>query len=205
MNLARVAEPPHLRTAIMAYTTSNGIVEPAAQAGVSWFYRLNSVYDPDASGVGSSAIPYATYAGLFLNYRVLRVTIRVQGTITLAGGNGWGNVVVAPVAKQAVVPTNPNTWAVMPHAIVRAVAPNANGGPTIFSITKTFNNWDVARISRREYITDMDWSGSVGANPALQNYVMVSVGGVGSGVTASMFYKVQISYEVEWFNPVPLQ
>lgn len=202
--LPRVSQTPQSRAVLLSYATTISLAESAAGSGATYFYRLNSVYDPDASGVGGVAIGYNTYAALYLNYKVRRVTVRLQGTGTMASG-GAMRVTLAPVPFQAVVPANKHTWVLIPGSVSKMIAPNANGGPTIVNLVAAYDNAAVARITPQQYSNDMDWSGAVGSNPARQNYLMLAIDTINSGTVGTLGYAIQITYEVEWFNPVPLQ
>lgn len=202
-NLPLVSQTPQSRRVLLSYSTSISLVESAAGSGATYFYRLNSPYDPDASGVGAVAIGYSTYAALFLNYKVHRVTVRLQGTTNPSTG-GAARVTIAPVAYQAVVPANKQTWSLIPGSVTKLLSPNANGGPSVANLVASYDNAAVARVTKQQYAVDMDWSGQIGSNPARQNYLMVAVDSVGSSTVATLNYNIQITYEVEWFNPVPL-
>lgn len=188
----------------MTYSTATAIAEGGAGGGVSYFYRLNSVYDPDASGVGTTATGYSTWAALFLNYKVRRVTVRVQGTPNTAN-NSYVMAIMAPVPSQAVIPTNPLLWVSIPKAVIQSATPNANGGKSLVTYIRTFDIASVAGVTKAQYQNDMDFSGTVGSNPARQVYFFVGMRSIGSGTPATFNYTVQISYEVEWFNPTPIQ
>lgn len=202
--LPAVSTTPPSRRILMTYSTSISLTESAAGNGATYFYRLNSVYDPDSSGVGASAIGYSTWSALYLNYKVSRVTARIQGTAVCASG-GFVNVIMAPVPFQAVVPANKQTWKLIPGSMFRATPPNANGGPTIVNMSRSYDLARVARVSKRQYDVDMDWSGQVGSNPARQTYLLIAIDSVGSGTVGSFSYNIQLTYQVEWFNPVPMQ
>jgi hypothetical protein len=190
----------------MTYSTSNSITEAAAGAGATTFFRLNSVYDPDASGVGTSAFGYATWAGMFLNYKVHTVTVRVQGTISAGTGPAaFGTVTLAPVPYQAVVPSNKLTWRTIPGATFKPVSSVTYGGPSLVNMTASYDLAKISRITKEQYQVDMDWSGSVGANPSRQIYLLLAVDSAGSSAAVNFWYNVQITYLVEWFNPVPVQ
>lgn len=188
----------------MTFATQGAGTEAAAGLGLYAFYRLNSVYDPDASGVGSTCGGYNTWSSLFLNYKVNKVTVRVQGTVECSN-NSMCQVVIAPVAGQAVAPASYNYWKLIPGAAVYTLAPNANGGKNTFTHQRTYDNAAVARLSRQQYAVDMDFSGTVGSNPARQNYVMVAAHSINSSTPGKLINAIQITYEVEWFNPVPMQ
>lgn len=199
-----VTTSPNSQRILMTFSGSLALAESAAGAGVSYFYRLNSPYDPDASGVGTTAGGYSTWSALYLNYKVHRVSIRIQGTGSCASG-AFMQFVTAPVASQAVVPVNPQLWKTIPYNATRTFTPQVNGGKTTFEITRSFDLAQVCRVTKSQYANDMDFSGAVGSNPARQVYLMTSVASYGSGSVATTFFAIQITYLVEWFNPVPMQ
>lgn len=195
---------PQSKRIVQTFSATNAITEPSAGAGFSYFYRLNSVYDPDSSGVGTTAGGYSTWASLFLNYKVRRVTVRFQGTAALSN-NSMAQITLAPVPNQAVIPSNPRLWVTIPGAKALYTAPNVNGGKNVVEHTMNLDLAKVARVTRQQYETDMDFSGAVGSNPARQIYFFVSIAAVGSTTPATLYFALQITYEVEWFNPVPMQ
>lgn len=188
----------------MTFSTGLILAEAAAGSGISYFYRLNSVYDPDSSGVGTVAGGYSTWSSLFLNYKVRRVTARIHGTCTNSTGC-FTSVVIAPVASQAVVPSNPHYWRTIPMMRQYDVVHAGDGGKNTFNHTAAYDNATVARVTPQQYDVDMDFSGQVGSNPARMNYLMLGVQGIGSGTVSTLRCVIQITYEVEWFNPVPMQ
>jgi hypothetical protein len=86
-----------------------------------------------------------------------------------------------------------------------SVSPVANGGRNIIDHTANYDNAWIAEVTKQQYDVDMDFSGQVGSNPARQNYIMIAVDSVLSTSAATLAYNIQITYEVEWFNPVPMQ
>lgn len=204
-HLPLVAYVPSSKNITMTYGVSNAIVEGAAGSGVTYFYRLNSVYDPDYSGVGAVATGYNTWSGLFLNYKVKKATVRVQATVTGLATGGMANVVIAPVAGQAVVPANKQTWKCMRGAKFKAIANNAVGGVNLVDMVATWDLAWVASVTPSQYEADMDFSGAVGSNPARQLFVMLAVDSVASGTVVTCNYNIQITYLVEWFNSTPMQ
>lgn len=189
----------------MTFASSGALAESAAGSGATYFFRLNSVYDPDATGVGTTAIGYTTWSALYLNYKVHSVTVRIQGTVTGLSAGAFANVVLAPVAFQAVVPANKQTWKMIPGAKFQVVSNNSVGGRNMFNLEATYDIAAVARVTKQQYAADMDWSGQVGSNPVRMNYALVAVDGVNTSSVSTAVFNTQITYLVEWFNPVPLQ
>lgn len=191
--------------AVLTFSTTLALAESAAQAGNYWFYRMNSVYDPDASGVGAVAIGYNTWAALFLNYKVRKVTLRAQGVVTGLSTGSFGNVVFAPVPNQMVIPANKQTWKVIPRSVLKTVTQATDGGRNMFMVERSYELHQLAGVTREQYRDDMDFSGAVGSNPARQIYLVVTIDSTGSTTAATLTSNVQLSYEVEWFNPTPMQ
>lgn len=198
------AVPPTMRVK-NTYGFAGSVAESAAGLGGTYFFRANSVYDPDATGVGSTAVGYSTFSALFLNYRVRRVTIRLQGKISGMAATGVGTVVVAPVASQSVVPSNKQTWRMIPFARQRAVGLASDGGKNFVDITTSYDMAQVSRVTKSQFDSDFDFTGQVGSNPARQVFILVAVDSSNSASVATLYFNAQITYEVEWFNPVPLQ
>lgn len=196
---------PSSKRILMTYSAVSAQVEAAAGIGITYFYRLNSVYDPDASGVGTSALGYSTWSGLFLNYKVRRVTARVQATVRGMTAGSIATVTVAPIANQAVVPSNKLTWASVRGAQVRYVANATEGGRNLAQFVMTIDNAWVAQVTKQQYDVDMDFSGAVGSNPSRMNYLCVAAASAGSTTAATVVFNIQLTYEVEWFNPIPMQ
>lgn len=204
-SLPLVTTTPSSRHIMMSFAASGGIAESAAGSGVTYFMRLNSVYDPDATGVGTSAIGYSTWSALYLSYKVNRVTVRVQGTVTGLSAGAFANAILAPIPFQAVVPANKQTWKMIPGARMKVLTNNSVGGSNMFNMTATYDIARVARVTKQQYKNDMDWSGQVGSNPARQVYCLIAFDSVGSSSVMTANYNTQVTYEVEWFNPVPMQ
>jgi hypothetical protein len=196
---------PSSQTIKMTYSVGNIHVESAAGAGSATFFRLNSVYDPDATGVGTTATGYNTWSALFLNYKVKKVTVRVQGTVTGMATGGLANVTLAPVPYQPVLPANKQTWKLVRGARYKTLTNQAQGGQNHVEFLVNYDNAWVAEVTPSQYANDMDWSGTVGSNPARQNYLALCIDSINSATPATLAYNIQITYLVEWFNPVPIQ
>ncbi len=203
--LPLLAAPPVARRVLMTYGTRLAIPESAAGVGATYFFRLNSPYDPDYTGVGTVAIPYNTWAAIYLNYKVNKVTMRAAATYGLGTTNTFANITLVPLAYQAVMPTNTTTWKMLPFAVNKAISLANNGGENIAHLTANWDLHKVARITKQQYDDEADWSGQVGSNPARVIFGGICFQPVGSAVAATMYCDINLTMEVEWFNPVPMQ
>jgi hypothetical protein len=203
-DLPAIAAPPASQRALLCFSKVYSQAELAAGTGASYFFRLNSVYDPDSTGVGNVAIGYNTWSALYLNYKVLRATVRVIGQATTTPGTP-SLITVAPVPRQAVIPSSADAWRVIPGSFTKLIMNATDGGTNSFDFTGTWDLAKVAHVTRSQYANDMDFSGSVGANPTREIFFFVGNQGVTSALASTFRYDMRITYEVEWFNPVPLQ
>lgn len=202
--LPLVTSVPAAKSILMTFSTNNSLVEAAAGTGASWFYRLNSVYDPDNTGVGATAAGYSTWAANFLNYKVRKVTVRVRAIVTGSAG-GAGIVITAPVPGQAVIPSNPSLWRSIRGSAVKMLNISSDGGHNSWEMTRSYDLAQWLGVTRQQYDDDMDFSGAVGSNPSRQLYFMVGVVSNFGSTPARTVYSIDITYLCEWFNPTPMQ
>ncbi len=202
--LPPVTTMPVSKRVLMTYASSNSWSEAAAGAGYVNFFRLNSVYDPDYTGAGTTAGGFSIWSGTFSNYRVNRVTVRFSGTATTTSG-AFVRAVAIPLPQLSSLPSNPLYWQAIPGVDVADVAPNANGGNTLFHLQRTYDLPKVLRITRSQYLDEADYTGTTSGNPTRQVFIALGFFGAGSASAASAAVLVQITYEVEWFNPLVIQ
>lgn len=188
----------------MTFNGYQAIVEPALGTGISYFYRLNSVYDPDSSGVGTSATGYSTWAGHFLNYKVHRATVRVRAVASGATG-GAVQAIIAPVPGQAVVPANFSLWRSIRGNSTKIIAPVTVGGQNVWEFTRTYELAQWLQVTKSQFQNDMDFSGAIASNPARQLYLMIGCAAVNGSAPGALAFTIDITYQVEWFNQTPMQ
>jgi hypothetical protein len=195
---------PNSKNIVMTYNAQQLVSEGAANLGGAWYFRLNSVFDPNATGTGASAIGYSTWSTLFYNYKVKRVTARITTNYNGSSGS-MGRITLVPTAFQAVLPADPTTWPLLRSAQTRTISHSTNGGKNVADYVITYDLAKIAGVTQQQYKTDMDFSGQVGSDPLRQIFLAVCVQGLGSGVVGTSLFSVMLSYEVEWFNPIPMQ
>lgn len=167
---------------------------PAAGAIVDQVFRLNSVYDPDYSGVGSTAFGYTQYAALYQRYRVLRATARIV----------WDNLATNPIT--AFVCATPNTVISTGINIIQGQRLSWVGGVGGVGGNSTREHTISAPIHivfgcpARQVATEHDFASAVGANPS--NSVYLHVGAYQNGASAGSFnLQVRIEYDVIFSMP----
>lgn len=201
-----VVAPPSSMRSLLTYSKGFLLAESASGIGGSYAFRLNSPYDPDSSGVGSVATGFNQWLNFYRNYRVTKVTVRLRGQV--AGGTSAtsaAEVIMIPVALQAVIPSDAYLWKTLPHAKSQFITVASNGGKNVVDMQQTFDVADVLKVSKKQYAQDFDFTGSSTTNPERQAFVMVGVLGVGVTTAVTLAYTISLTYQVEWFNPIPLQ
>lgn len=204
-HLPLVSAPPQSRRVLTSYATAIAKVESAVSAGTTHFFRANSPYDPDSSGVGSSTFGYGNWTGVYQNYKVHRVTVRCQVQCYGMSTGGIGQVVVAPVANQSAVPSNPYTWKAIPYAKFVSLTNSNTGAPSVANMVVSYDLAAVCHVSKQQFRIDMDYAGTAASNPDKQIYILFGLASIGSTTPVSATLGIEITYEVEWFNPLPLQ
>jgi len=187
----------------MTFSAQGSITEAAASAGALYQYRLNGVYDPDFTGVGTTATGYTTYAAAFGFYRVLGVTVRLTAVATTTALTGFADVIVAPTASTTIT-SSQTAWRSIPGAIRRQITPLAQGGHNMAKLVVSYDLPKILRVTRAQYSIEDDYASVVGASPGLPAVLNVMVVGVGSANVYSISYTIDITYDVQWSKPLPL-
>ncbi len=193
---------PSTKRVLQTYSCSAALSEGAVAGGAAYFFRLNSVYDPDFTGAGGTATGYQTFSQAFYTYRVRRVTVRFNATATVGNG-GFAEVVVAPTAY-SVITSNPLYWRSIPFATRKQITPNVNGGHNLVSFTKTYDMAKVMRLTQQQFDNDMDYAADISTSPTRSVFLLVSVVGIGSASVATLTYAMDLTFDVEWSRPIPL-
>lgn len=202
--LPLVAAQPSSRRVLVSYGTAANLNEAAAGVGSVVFYRLNSVYDPDLTGVGTAALGLGYWANFFQSYRVLKATVRFQGTPTNMSAGGLATFIMGAV-PQSTMPATKQAWRATPTAKMGVAVNAAQGGKNVVTMTATYDMAKVLRVSKASYMNDMDYSGGTASNPARAVNLFLSIDSCGSSSVVQSAYNLQITYEVLWFNPLPVQ
>lgn len=203
-HLPLVAQQPSAKRTLVTYAQAATLTEGAAGIGAVVFYRLNSVYDPDLTGVGTAALGLGYWANFFQNYRVTKATVRFQGTPTSMSTGGLATFIMGAV-PQSTMPASKAAWRATPTAKMGVAVNAGNGGKNVVTMTSTYDMAKVLRVRPAEYRSDMDFTGGTASNPARAVNLFLSLDSAGSAIAASGAYNIQITYEVEWFNPLPVQ
>jgi len=155
-------------------------------------FNLNSVFDPNRTGIGHQPYGHDTFATLYNRYRVISCGYRIQAVQTATG---------API-QLAVQPANeillPGTVSEMkenPRSKYVTVAP---GAAAVYLKGKVYLPSLVGR-SKSQYMSDDRYQAQVGASPselAILNFKSQTI----SDIDSAFVCNVMLEYTVEWFD-----
>lgn len=161
---------------------------------IAHLYNLNSIYDPDRTGTGHQPMGRDQLAVLYHRYRVFAVSWRVAFS---ANGTS-GTVVVEPVnseqtlSGQSIAPTRE-----APRAICKPTA--------LYTPTTITGRISLPRLNGQ---TSAEFKGSnrfqalSDASPDELQTLQIGYNSIGS--LTSISYDIQLTYHVEWFDPLPV-
>lgn len=166
-------------------------------------FRANSVYDPNATGVGHQPMGFDQWSGIYQRYCVLGSRIIVQNTnSTNASVNtAYFGVTVYGVAGQ-LTSTYGSTVAVMESKLTgrtRVIAGNANASVWHQILSRKFSSRRF--FGKKDVIDDPDLGATVLNNPINQAYFGIWAGGVQLVDSPNLEFKVTIDYIVMFHEP----
>lgn len=203
-HLPCVAQTPPSKRVLATFAANGVLIESAVGAGSTYTYRLNSPFDPNLTGVGASTFGFTQYSAMFRNYRVLKATVRVQAVVSNMSANGLATIVMIPLSGGITAPVNPFAWQTVPYSKSFPLADKTNGGHNVLNAVQTYNLPAIAKVTQKEYETDLDWAGNITSNPVKDLTMALGVFSTGSSTVVTAAYNIQITYLTEWFSPFPL-
>ena len=167
---------------------------PAANAVSSTVFRLNSVYDPDYTGVGTSLASYTQAAAIYGRYRVYSATVHMDWYAT-----GSYNLTVFAVATPATtLGTSIADIAVQRHSWTAPLTPGGNGVRKMVHAA----TWKIYGTTPKAVASEDDYCGLTGGNPNNGVYLHTGVFNSNGAAASSATLTVRIVYDVEWSLPL---
>lgn len=186
---------PPRQTINMTYTDIRALTESVVATGAYYSYKLNDLFDPDFTGTGNQPVGYDQISNIYNRFRVLSVMIDVTYLTTANAA-----VVGFYPAFQSVLPASAFAWGCQPYA--RESMVNA-GGPAV-RLTQRVNLWDVFKVTKREYLTDADYTHLATSSPARNAYLHVFLRGFGTLAAPTVPISLRFTYVVQASSPLSL-
>lgn len=161
-------------------------------------YRGNGAYDPDQTGVGLQPYGFDQMMALYANFRVHGAKCKVQF---------WNNgsetelaQVGVEVSKSVVIPTTSSNVLRSKNKgrYIGLLGLNTNSAPvTIRSGGITKNIWQF-----KDLADELEFQGSISGDPTKQWFIQPWIQTISGSGSRSVFYVIQIDYDIEFFNPL---
>lgn len=167
----------------------------------NYYYRGNSPYDPDASGVGAQPNYWDNYAALYSRYKCYGSKIQIWPRVS-NDSSTYAPVILCITPKRDAVTTE--AWDdVMgnPYTTMK-VPPNKYAGYSC-KIKNYMSTAKIFGVTKRSEFSDADFSADVTTNPANQFYWQVKISSYDGGtVSSSIEYAgpVCITYYVKFYR-----
>lgn len=173
--------------------------EAAAGAGVSYSLAINNAFDPNFTGVGAQPLAFDQYAALFSRYRVIGVKFAISFSNRTAQGERCG---FFPSA-QSTLTADVNAWVVQNDGVRMSWLAPTTGGPSHHEFKGEIDLPKYLGITKREFLTEFDFSAVTSAGPARTLYMhLFTVGN--SGTVATSDFTVRLWLLTEFTSPVAL-
>lgn len=153
-------------------------------------FRLNSLFDPDATGTGGQPYYYDQLAGLYYKYRVFGCKISVKLSASASTTNLYHpHVVIAPFVSSAGWSSEQSVLT-SPGAVYKIIIPGQN----VVTLSKYFSIAKLMGISRKQVADDDEFAADYNANPAKVATATVRVVNNDGGTAVTVGYEIQIVY-----------
>jgi len=169
----------------------DGVVSRSMSAGVlqNYLFRCNSVYDPDATGTGTSCLYFTQLAALYDHYTVVSSTICVEPCATNTNTN---TIICLYKDDDSTVSTT------LQNALQRPGSTSASCNFNVSKCNKLYSKWSAAQtFGNTTPWTDDELQGTASTNPAEETYYVITAEDQ-AAATFTLQYNVKITYWVRW-------
>ncbi len=187
--------PPMFRGKMFYSTTGTMAVGTGALSTTA--FRLNSVYDPDYTNVGTSVAGYTNMVALYNRYRVLNAKVH----LTLSNLATTSQTAFAAVNSVNNVGTSFSQALAQRFVWNKVLAPTTGSSVVEHSLSVPIHK--VYGVPAVQVRNEDDFAGVAGGNP--NNVVYLHVGFYNyTGVATSALYTVRIEFDVVWSLPLEM-
>lgn len=180
----------------------------AARPGSNFFWNLNSIWDPNRSGIGHNPSYFTAWSNIYNRYRVLGVKARVTFQQARDGGSDLNpnGCRVFMYAANDSVQTGDESQMEQSHMISGTIHPQ---GKPIQTLTKYFNCQRITGRTVQQYMADDRYQATMKTNP--QEVITLTAGArsltPGAVTLQAVYATIHLTYYVELFDPMisPLQ
>lgn len=156
-------------------------------------FNLNSIFDPNQSGIGHQPYGHDTLQSLYNRYRVISCRYRISA---ISADNSNIQVAVIPT-NETISPVNISEVRENPRAKYALQAP----GSPLKIISGNVSIPSLVGRTKTQYMADDRYQAQFGSSPAEQALLTMYAGPTSeSSVTTTIYFNVQLEYVVECFD-----
>lgn len=185
----------------MKYAEIRQVTGPIGGGLVQYNWNLNSIYDPNLSGIGHQPYGYDQLADLYNRYRVYRVDYAISAYNT-DGSVNYSVIAALPANEQITGALGVSEIMENPRAKYITQAPNA----ALKVLRGSISIPSLVGRNKQQYMSDDRYQAQWGASPAEQAVLnvmagtIVGSGGSGGSATNTMNLSISLVYHVECFD-----
>jgi hypothetical protein len=178
----------------LVYTDYRVLTAVANQA--NYVYRLNSLFDPDQSGVGGQPAGFDQLKVLYGRYRVLACKCEVEAISNSTGGNGLLAIAPSDISSLTAVAED--------IAGLRYAAAGTFSQTDKARLVKTYHIGKLLGYGDESMLGNPDAAAAISASPNFQQYLNVNVE-TGNGATNQTMVMVRLTYYARMEVPIAVE
>lgn len=161
----------------------------------NYFYRANSLFDPDFTGVGHQPTGFDEYSNIYDRYKVLKSKMTIYVS-SLTSNATFCQVVGVRTASTSTGFTSLRALTTQPNSNFRVTT----GSPNV-SLLKCY--WNINSIANMS--DDDGYTADVGSNPTSTEFFNIYVHGIDTTIDpAAVKIQVMIEYTCRFYDPKSL-
>lgn len=181
---------PETLNTTLTYSDSGRISSALTEAIQVW--RLNSLYDPDLTGVGHQPMGFDQIMGIYQYFRVNSVTVEL--IVRQRAAHGISVCMLPDVVGSATGFDNSNESPRVVGPVITASNQPAN------MLTATWKPHEILGIPYQDYAGDAIYNGTGAANPSSLAYWRFIVNSLDETTAIDCEYTVKISFRASFFG-----
>jgi len=181
----------------MKYAETLTQVGPALGGLTQFTFNLNSIQDPNRTGIGHQPYGHDTMSSLYNRYRVIKCNYVISGVVTGSSGDQYGIIAALPANEVAAVSGGVPEVQENPRCKFVTQAPNSGSKVLKGSVYIP----SLVGRTKAQYMADDRYQATYGTSPnelAILNIFTGLTSGVNEQVTAKL--NVVLEYVVESFD-----
>lgn len=190
-----------------SFTTGAAAAGLGTDMSICNTFRVNSLYDPDVTGIGHQPLGFDQLMEFFNRFTVLncKITLSVSQAASATVASWFGVEVTPTSATRGSSLPDKQAWLESAATSKTLVGLQSSGAP-VKTLTRTINMKKFLGVGN--VLDEQNFSGSASSNPAdtvyLQVYTACNCYALTGTGTTELHWTVQIEYDTVFHDPKPI-